>query len=499
METPPYQYQPLKHSDSIRVLILHPSPNESDPIECTIRRGSLSDDSFGYEAVSYTWGNSGLTNAIYCDEDKQRLSVGMNCHAALRRLRLPNMRRRLWLDAVCINQNDLQERAQQVCMMREIYDRAWGVRVMLSDEVPDSRLLLDELAEVEEILGHEDEVVRSPPSETIVRQLETMFQDPWFKRVWVLQEVIAAEDIELVYGSDHMSFAALRELYYGYHGTMVTRASWPRPLEIRSWPIEERINVQYTLWRQLYESRDCLATDPRDKVFALRSLLGSMQSEIDHLVDYTRSVEDCFKQVARFLLPVLGLRMLTATRHPHALDMASWIPDWSQTLPLYFNHFMFESDRAYLEQDVSLAANFEDHERMSQSYRIGFPVGSSLHVTGCRYARITECSDIFKFVDDDDAEKQMRNIYNHFPSLYSELEVKSRSDTAVTPVQFSQNIHDGKRRNTRVTFKINEIKAMCLMDGNDLHYNLTRDCGEEVTSPIPNSRRTSAQQLIRPK
>lgn len=56
--------------------------------------------------------------------------------------------------------------------------------------------------------------------------------------------------------------------------------------------------------------------------------------DIDSLISYVKSVEGIFVNTALFLLPVLGLRLLTAVRHPRDLDMPSWAPDWSQRRPL---------------------------------------------------------------------------------------------------------------------------------------------------------------------
>jgi len=451
---PSYQYQPLQHSDSIRVIVLHPSPNESDPIECTICQDRLSNGSLEYEAVSYTWGNSGLTHVIHCNDARQRLRVGRNCHAALRRLRLPKERRKLWIDAVCINQEDLLERGHQVRIMKDVYDFASGVMVMLNDEVPECRLLLDELAEVISILKSGADLVRSPPCSAILRQLENLFEDPWFKRTWVLQEVHGKDCVTIMYGSAAIPFVAIRKLYSGYTSTRATRISWPLPLDIMiSHPIEFHTS-QFRLWNLLYKSRECLATNPRDRVFALKALVGSRQSEMDYLVDYTQSVEQCFKQVATFLLPVVGLRILTATRHPHDLGMASWIPDWSQNLPLQFKSFWDEIARDGYHDDSFQPPAWQpprvmvyEHALKPWIYEDSYP-SPTLRVFGFQDAQIVECSQVFQFASVDDAERQMRKIYNQFSSIRLHLNEKSRSDSPPTPDIFSWGIFDSKVHNS---------------------------------------------------
>ena len=489
METPSYQYQPLQHSDSVRILILHPSPDELDPIECTICHERLSGVSLDYQAVSYTWGNSGLTHVIHCNDAKLKLSVGKSCHAALRRLRLPEEHRALWIDAVCINQKDLSERGHQVRMMKDVYDFASGVVVMLNDVVPECRLLLDELAEAERILDELAKAgrtldlsranpVRNRPSSVIVRQLETLFEDPWFKRTWVLQEVHDKDLVTIMYGSATIPFDAIRTLYFGYDGTKVTRSPWSLPLRLMSDGLQEYTTPQFNLWNLLFWSRECLATDPRDKVFALKSLVGPGQEDLDLLIDYVTSVGECFKRVAEFLLPVLGLRLLTATRHPHGLDMASWIPDWSQTLPLQFGSFYVETFETEGLGDWFSPTNIENQERALISYTYNeCLVDPILHVIGCQYARIVECSRVLQFVDIDDVDTQMLRIYNKFDDLRRYLNEESKIDSSETNGHFSGKIFDGKIYGRIKIPSINQTIAMSLMDGLSLDYNLRRLAG----------------------
>jgi len=503
MEAPSYQYQPLQHEDSIRILILHPSPNELDPIECTICHENLSDGSLLYEAVSYTWGNSGLTHVIHCNDAKQRLSVGKNCHAALRRLRLPENRRKLWIDAVCINQEDLAERGHQVRMMKEVYDCASGVMVMLNDEVTECRLLLDELSEAKKILDELTEAgrtldlygnpVRNRPSAGIVRQLETLFEDPWFKRTWVLQEVYDKRLVTIVYGSATISFHATKTLYFGYQATSVTRSPWPLPLRLLSDGLRGYTTTQFTLWNRLYWSRKCLTTDPRDKVFALKALVGPGQEDLNLLIDYTSSVGECFKRVAEFLLPVLGLRLIVAARHPHGVDMASWIPDWSQTLPLQFGPFYYESYGWEVEDDEiedgeasPIDTRLQERALLSYSYYESH-ISPALHVVGCQHARIVECSQVLQFVDIDEAETQILRIYNNFNDLKRYLNEERRIDRSETQGHFTGKVFDGKIYRRMKILSINQTIAMSLIDGFFLDRNLRRFNGGEHSVVVSHS------------
>jgi len=129
-----YQYTPLQHPDWIRLLILHPGEFES-PIQIDLGQVEGVDD-LQYEALSYTWatedGDSRQSSQITCQNGKTLL-VTKNCELALRYLRKTDLSRFLWVDAICINQEDNRERGHQVERMRDIYANATEVLIWLGE------------------------------------------------------------------------------------------------------------------------------------------------------------------------------------------------------------------------------------------------------------------------------------------------------------------------------------------------------------------------------
>lgn len=77
---------------------------------CTIMHIRLDYPLVKYEALSYTWGNTKNPKWIQCNAKGRGLLVTDNRAGALRRLRRPNESRRVWIDAICINQEDIHER-----------------------------------------------------------------------------------------------------------------------------------------------------------------------------------------------------------------------------------------------------------------------------------------------------------------------------------------------------------------------------------------------------
>lgn len=109
-----YTYKRLTlERPAIRLLTLHPSDWNS-PTKCNLHHASL-DENPAFEASSYMLGDVKDTIEILVDSHK--FPVTKNLHQALRYLRREAEPRTLWIDALCINQGDISERSQQVCIM----------------------------------------------------------------------------------------------------------------------------------------------------------------------------------------------------------------------------------------------------------------------------------------------------------------------------------------------------------------------------------------------
>lgn len=116
-----FEYEPLdQNTDEIRVLSLQPSPNPNLVIEISIRHVKLS-DAPKYEALSYMWGTEDRSVPVYIPSfGGKRYLVRPNLGLALKRLRLHDKERVLWVDALCINQENTFERNHQVGQMSKV-------------------------------------------------------------------------------------------------------------------------------------------------------------------------------------------------------------------------------------------------------------------------------------------------------------------------------------------------------------------------------------------
>ncbi|KAK4948912.1 hypothetical protein LTR10_012285 [Elasticomyces elasticus] len=126
----------LSNDTQIRVLVVHPACDKADPIQCSLEITDL-EAPCRYEALSYSWsyrddGFITFDREIICEGEV--LPVTQSAEEAIRRFRLPNETRKLWVDAICIRQQDDEERSQQVSIMARIYASASAMLIWLGTD-----------------------------------------------------------------------------------------------------------------------------------------------------------------------------------------------------------------------------------------------------------------------------------------------------------------------------------------------------------------------------
>jgi len=180
----------------IRLITLLPGEPDSR-ICCEIKHASLN-DAPQFEALSYEWGSR--SNPRRISVHGHRISVTENLHAALNNLRYPRKSRTLWVDALCINQDNILERNDQVRLMARIYSTAHRVVAWVGTEAQGGD---DAIALIEDIRDHfqldlDHPVHFSPhgfraigfdPDTKNWSALLQLFQSTYFTRVWVIQEL----------------------------------------------------------------------------------------------------------------------------------------------------------------------------------------------------------------------------------------------------------------------------------------------------------------------
>jgi Heterokaryon incompatibility protein (HET) len=154
------------------------------------------------------------------------LSITANLAEALKYLRNSTAARLLWIDAICINQQDLEERGRQVRLMAKIYSRARRVILWVGPKSEDSDLAVDCISKIASRVGVRwqtthlypitdesdwaDHDVPLPLSDIEHSALFRFYSRSWFKRLWVWQEVHLATDAILLCGVRSVDWKAVR-------------------------------------------------------------------------------------------------------------------------------------------------------------------------------------------------------------------------------------------------------------------------------------------------
>jgi len=183
----PYPYSSLlPEPDSIRLLRLMPHADGVAPIQCELFSYSLQEAGKGthlYEALSYVWGDQNKTLPISIG--KHRFDVTENLHAALLRLRDRSFERIIWVDAICINQGNKEEKEKQIQLMARIYSQAYSVVVWLGEEEDDSDQALEAI-----VRAGNDRSLSFTNDGTVQRAVIKLLQRKWFRRIWVVEHTI---------------------------------------------------------------------------------------------------------------------------------------------------------------------------------------------------------------------------------------------------------------------------------------------------------------------
>ena len=200
-----YPYRPLDTLGN-QIRVLHVKPETSDDlVECSVRNISLRDEPVPkYEAISYVWS---LVRGSACIVlDGKKVSVPAAAEKVLRRFRRPNKERVLWIDAICINQMDLDERGNQVALMGDVYSMSESVLVWLGKadeqtwkgfeglEVIYRQVLeeTDNCGKLRKVLYGSTNIFQYSttdlPKGLDFTAVRSIFSRPWFFRRWVVQE-----------------------------------------------------------------------------------------------------------------------------------------------------------------------------------------------------------------------------------------------------------------------------------------------------------------------
>ncbi|CAG9983496.1 unnamed protein product [Clonostachys byssicola] len=276
---------------------------------------TVEDFAFGveYEALSYTWandaGDSRKSCSVYYGEGWEVIRVTENCANALRRLRYRNKTRTLWVDAICINQEDVDERSHQVEMMADIFACAARVMVYLGENEPGS---------------FDDEPLYSS---RLRQQVEELCGKSYFSRIWVVQELVFAAEKTVICGSTTWDWGIFDSIARSLPDA--TGISWIHYCNDR------KSREGLDLFQLLCSTLNCKSSDPRDRVFALLGLVVGSRA-MGLTPDYSIPLADLMVGVTGHFLNHCSAQdcrtifCLARTNGVSAwASWASWVPNWA--------------------------------------------------------------------------------------------------------------------------------------------------------------------------
>ncbi|PVH86383.1 HET-domain-containing protein [Cadophora sp. DSE1049] len=341
-----FTYTPLDSTkDSIRLLKLHasPSPESTWPIRCSLFHTTFA-DAPPYIALSYVWGER--TGSQLISVDQEHVSITPNLRHALQRLRPKPGEHDLvmWVDAICINQEDIPERNLQTANMRAIYQHAASVAVFLGMENNRSKAAmhfardLNACASVDEVRHF----VGNPERKESIESLVRLFRRQYWWRIWVIQEVSSARNATVYCGDDEISWMELdrvcdllkeaseelQSLFYKHPSFIRTLThGGPRGLQLSRFSP----NVSAPpLLELLLSHKSKKSTDPKDKVYALIGVSESIDTF--GIIDYSHSMREVYTHTAHHIITTSN-RLDVICVKQHDIDqysLPSWAPDWTR-------------------------------------------------------------------------------------------------------------------------------------------------------------------------
>ncbi|KAF4619024.1 hypothetical protein G7Y89_g14822 [Cudoniella acicularis] len=186
------------------IRLLRILPETTSTIKCELLHTSL-DDPSNYTAISYAWGDTDDTRTILLDG--REFPVTLSLMLALQRLRSRSQPIVVWTDAICINQGNINERNLQVQGMTKVYSTATTVAIWLGPEAENSEMaveLLHELYQSRESPARISEMIKSTTRIPHFKALTALFDRDYWRRLWVVQEVINARNINVYCENDEV-------------------------------------------------------------------------------------------------------------------------------------------------------------------------------------------------------------------------------------------------------------------------------------------------------
>lgn len=360
---PAYHYEPLLSPGFIRLLVLQPSASHDAELRGSLLHMTLAEADYDlldpYTALSYVWGSDERPCLIFLDG--KEFAITQSLHDALRDMRDATRARRIWADALCINQNDIPERNAQVKLMGKIYGLAASTIIYLGHLTEDAANVLAAITWYATEADNEiyDELTGTKPAadgDTEQAEVDALVEvasrdllsRPWFQRVWVLQELVLSKSPWIQCGRQRVRWDDFcRRLLQKPTNLSGKYHTLLRVLDDMNETRRGRATGKgKSLWDILSMRRGFGVADPQDHVYSNLSIIDDLREAREYLeVDYEQSVQRLFPRVAAYFLSKVYL-IEVPSRIPELIPyihdmrpeerlqgLPSWVPDWRYPAP----------------------------------------------------------------------------------------------------------------------------------------------------------------------
>ena len=424
--------------------------NQLEPLQTCVGRLEIValENEPRYTALSYVWGDP--SDRVPFVLDNHRLLITRNLALAFQALQLDDEPFVLWIDALCINQNDIKEKSEQVLRMKQIYAFAslvivWlGAATLATDVAVDMFNAYYEKGPSLDLTARHtyrfrdeqrQELIQDPQFKNFIESnsissilmvMQFLLVREWWYRAWVLQEFCVGSEVYFACGDKKLRLAIFDntimslKTFFNVRSAHIlyTPEQWittskeekskkssetdsSTEMEHAMNFLKQRLYLQHSLEEKKNRSLlDLLvtfyvnvrprsqlrSTDPRDRIYSLLGIASDAE-QLKIVPNYSKSVEEVYTDTAAKILSLGKLELLHYV-HPQNPNMPSWVPDWEGAKRHITPYEFRELDKPF-SADATMAA-------LQPSQTPGDP--SVLECTGCTVDSVSSFSD---FLADD--------------------------------------------------------------------------------------------------
>lgn len=341
-----------------------------------------------FATVSYAWGEIARNKTI--DLDGEPFAVLDNTYPLLEAV-CDNANlisyARFWIDSICINSDDEEERASQIQLMGQLYESSYITIVWLgpgdvdSDQGMEFFLTLcqrrDGLVE-----AWEKRQSREMPSDLNIaekwRALRDILKRPWWRRVWTIQEFILPRRLVFFCGTKYMSHSQFPKAMSGLSScnpdeslveSNIRNAAWNRR-RLRQWSERQRREqqgpIEMSLVALVAYTGDCFVTNPKDRIYGLLGLANkedrivvgqpNYRSDVSAETVYTNVVKSFVKTYNSLDIICFAMLFNSSNQLPEqnkvVIATPSWVPNWNIRVQVFVTPLMVS------QSGISYIGNF---------------------------------------------------------------------------------------------------------------------------------------------